>query len=110
MKGPVSMEPPDRPFRSGIDPRPRLKRPDGLVGRGGLRLGWMCTRGCECGQSLARPLLLDALGWVFYRAGDVHCACELLESAGRCASEESTLHCRVEAVCAGKKTDTLAKR
>ncbi len=75
-----------------------------------LRLGWMCTRGCECGQSLERSLLLDALGWVFYRAGDVHWACELLESAGRRPSEESTLQCRVAAVCAGKKTDTLEKR
>ena len=55
------------------------------------------------------PLLLDTLGWVYYRAHNTRRARELLEAAVQGAPEEPSLHFHLAAVYAREKKMDLAR-
>src|SRR4051812_20893585 len=55
------------------------------------------------------PLLLDALGWVLYRARDTGRARELLEAAVKGAPEEPSLHYHLATVYAQEKKKDRAR-
>jgi predicted Zn-dependent protease len=55
------------------------------------------------------PLLLDALGWVLYRAQDTRRARELLEAAVKGAPDEPSLHFHLAALYAQEKMKDRAR-